>query len=77
MYNQKEKFDNLFQGGHSPSSAYHSYRKALSDEYGREYVRISANKAINPSYKWVFYRISLFVHENFGKINSPEQGFRL
>ena len=35
-------------------------------------MKISAYSAIMPDYKWVFSFHSIFIKEQFGKINSPE-----
>ena len=68
----KDAFKNLFEDGHSASSAYNEYKNQLMRKHGADYVTVSADRAIMPDYKWVFNQHALFIEKSFGKINSPE-----
>ena len=68
----KERFLELFAEGHSASSAYQDYKNFLMGKHGEQYVKISADRAIMPDYKWVFNFHAVYMREAFGKINSPE-----
>lgn len=68
----KNKFLELFDEGHSASSAYQFYKKHLEAKHGEEYVKVSADRAIMPDQKWVFNYFAAYVQDQFGKINSPE-----
>ena len=68
----KKNFFELFEAGHSPSSAYHEYKNLLRAKYGEQYVTISADRAIMPDYKWVYRQYEEYIQTKFGKINSPE-----
>ena len=68
----KKKFIELFKNDHSAASAYQDYKNHLMREHGNNFVKISADRAIMPDYKWVFSFHSIFIKEQFGKINSPE-----
>ena len=68
----KKKFIELFKNDHSAASAYQDYKNHLIREHGNHFVKISAYSAIMPDYKWVFSFHSIFIKEQFGKINSPE-----
>ena len=44
----------------------------MQKKHQENYLQISANRAIMPSYDWVFYAHSIFKHQKHGHINSPE-----
>ena len=70
-HDTKEAFINLFSQGHSASSAYNTYTEELLRKHPTNYIEVSANRGILPSYNWVFYQHSLFKHKLHGHINSP------
>lgn len=66
----KQKFDELFEAGNSPGSAYRIYRDMLRLEHGSNYVKISADRKLLPTYGWVFKAFSNYIQQSYGKINS-------
>ena len=50
----KEAFHKLFDENHSAASAFKEYKNNLMKIHGNEYVKVSADRAIMPDYKWVF-----------------------
>jgi len=69
----KESFKKMFGEGHSASD---NYQKLLMETYKEEYVKISCDTAVMPTYRWIFYEHQKYMKENFGLLNSPES-FRL
>lgn len=62
----------LFENDLSASSAYAEYKNFLLIKHGDDFVRVSADRAIMPDYKWVFNFHAIYIQEVFGRINSPE-----
>ena len=67
-----DKFLELFEASHSASSAYQEYKNYLMKKHGDDFVKVSADRAVMPDYKWVFNFHVTFMRNLFGKINSPE-----
>ena len=68
----KEAFNKLFNENHSAASAFKEYKNHLMQIHGNEYVKVSADRAIMPDYKWVFNQHAQYIENTLGKINSPE-----
>ena len=69
----KEKYQILFQAGHTASSAHRTYKAELQREYSKtEFIKMSADRSIVPESRWVYYAYDQYVKTNFGHINSPE-----
>ena len=68
----KEAFHKLFDKNHSAASAFKEYKNHLMKIHGNEYVKVSADRAIMPDYKWVFNQHAQYMENALGKINSPE-----
>lgn len=50
----KEIFINLYKSLHSPSTALHTYKYDLFEEYGDEFAHISADRAKCPDLQWCY-----------------------
>ena len=48
------------------------YKNNLMKKQANQYVKVSADRAVMPDYKWVFNTHAQFMQNAFGKINSPE-----
>lgn len=57
-------FHDLFNKGHSPSSAWQSYKFDLQCKYGNDYYKIAADGSVCPTRKWAYdLYYSLFKQE--------------
>ena len=59
----------LFAEGHSPSSAYQTFKNELAEEYGDKYVTLSADRSFMPDYFFVYHFHADFMKTEYGTIN--------
>ena len=55
----KQKFRELFQSSHSPTSALETHKHDMQNEHKDQYVYVSADRAIVPDVSWCFRYVIL------------------
>lgn len=50
----RQKFEQLFQAGCSPSAAYHLHQFDLHDECGSQYYLVSGDRRYSPDKSWCY-----------------------
>ena len=68
----KQKFLDLFSSGCTASSAYHTHRANLRQEYPDTYVRVLGDRSLSPDFPWVNNFHSQFMLEKYGTIDGPD-----
>ena len=68
----KVKFHELFDSCGSPSISYYDFRKHLEQEHGNDFITVSANRSIMPTYSWVYYEFNKYKKEKFGSLSGPD-----
>ena len=68
----KQKFLDLFSSGCTASSAYHTHRANLRQEYPDTYVRVLGDRSVSPDITWVNNFHGQFMLEKYGTIDGPD-----
>ena len=61
-----------FAEGHSPSSAYQTYKNQIVEQYGDNYLAVSADYSIMPDYFFVFHFHANYILQEYGSINGVD-----
>ena len=68
----KAKLLQLFEEGHSPSSAYQTFKNDLATIHGEKFMTVSADRSIMPDYFYVFHFHADYMKKEYGTINGVD-----
>ena len=68
----KRELTVLFAEGHSPSSAYQTYKNQIVEQYGDNYLAVSADRSDMPDYFFVFHFHANYIRQEYDSINGVD-----
>ena len=72
----KRELTVLFAEDHSSSSAYQTYKNQIVEQYGDNYLAVSAARSIMPEYFFVFHSHANYIRQEYGSINGVDSFLR-